>query len=213
MPAPRTNLTLMPGAAVSATRADAVTAGVEGAALAAAAGAELHVRVANPREGRLRADLEAGLSRNVAAVLLAGIARAQDLRDADVELRRQELWLGLTPGRIGLIPEIASAGAVASLRELLSAVDRLVSVGIDVEAVAAELGAPDPTAAALQGPLLAQVAVVATAARLPWTVAAPGFSAAACARLASRAHALGAAGIYVRSEAEVAGLNSLFAPA
>jgi citrate lyase beta subunit len=170
------------------------------------------VRVANPRAGRLRAELEAALSEDVAAVLLAETRLPQDLRDADVELRRQELQLGLTPGRFRLIPEVGSAAALARLAQLLAAVDRLASVGVDLEAVANDLGAPDATAAALQQPLLAQIAVTATAARVPWTVAATGFSAGDRAALASRARALGAAGVYVASEAEVAGLNALFAP-
>ena len=215
MNARRTNLIQLPDSAVRATRADAVTAGVAGAGSAAAsvAGtqAELHVRVANPRAGRLREELEAALSADVTAVLLAETALPQDLRDADVELRRQELRLGLTPGRFGLIPEVGSAAALARLPQLLAAVDRLVSVGVDLEAVAASLGAPDATAAALQEPLLAQVAVTATAARLPWTVAGMGFEAGARAALASRARTLGAAGVYVTSESEVAGLNALFA--
>ena len=215
--APRTNLILLPDIELRATRADAVTAGVAGAGAAAAAvagtRAELHVRVANPRAGRLREELEAGLRADVATVLLAETALAQDLRDADVELRRQELRLGLTPGRFGLIPELDSAAALARLPQLLAAVDRLVSVGLDLESVAASLGAPDATAATLQQPLLAQVAVTATAARLRWTVAAMGFDAGARAALASRARALGAAGVYVSSESEVAGLNALFSPA
>ncbi len=211
MSAPRTNLVLLPDAELRATRADAVTAGVAGVHAAVAAGPELHVRVANPRAGRLRGELEAALSADVAAVLLAETALPQDLRDADIELRRQELRLGLTPGRFGLIPEVGSAAALARLPQLLAAVDRLRSVAVDIEAVAASLGAPDATAAALQQPLLAQVAVTATAARLPWTVTAAGFDAGARATLASRARALGAAGVSVSSESEIAGLNALFA--
>ena len=213
MSAPRTNLILLPDAELRATRADAVTAGVAGVAAAAAtagSAAELHARVANPRTGRLRAELEAALSAAVTAVLVAETTLPQDLRDADVELRRQELRLGLTPGRFGLIAEVGSAAALARLPQLLAAVDRLVGVGVDLEAVAASLGAPDATAAALQEPLLAKVAVAATAARLPWTVAGMGFDAGARAALASRARALGAAGVYVTSESEVAGLNALF---
>ena len=92
-------------------------------------------------------------------------------------MRRHELHHDLVPGQIGLIPEIGSAAALARLSQLLGAVDRLVGVGVDLEAVANDLGAPDATSAAVQEPLLAQIAVTATAARVPWTVAAMAFTA------------------------------------
>ena len=88
MPAPRTNLILLPVFAVASTRADAVTAGVEHVATAAAGGVPVHARAANPREGRLREQLETAVGAGCAAVLLAGTAIPQDLRDADIELRR-----------------------------------------------------------------------------------------------------------------------------
>ena len=211
MPAPRTNLILLPVFAVGPTRADAVTAGIENVGTAAATGAELHVRVASPRAGRLREDLETAVGAGAAAILLAETLVPQDLRDADIELRRQELHHDLVPGQVGLIPEIGSAAALARLPQLLAAVDRLVSVGVDLAGVADDLGAPNPTAAAVQQPLLAQIAVTATAVGVPWTLAGMGFSAGQRAALASRARALGAAGVYVTSEAEVAGMNTLFA--
>ena len=114
------------------------------------------------------------------------------------------------PGHVGLIPEIASAAALARLPDLLAAVDRLVSVGVDFEAVARDLGAPNPAAAAIQWPLLGQIAVTATAAGVPWSIAAPGFTAAQRGALASSARALGASGAYVASETEVADINAMF---
>lgn len=209
MSAPRTNLVLLPGAPVAATRADAVTTSPDATAEARAAGVPIHIRLAHPREGRLRLQLNA-LEGAVDGVLLAGATQPQDLRDADVELRRHELHRGLDPGGIGLIPEIASGAALERLPRLLAAVDRLASVGLDIEAVAADLGAPDARAEALQAPLLARVALAAAAVRLPWTVGAMGFAVGDRARLAARAHALGAAGVYVLAESEVAGLNALF---
>ena len=213
MAVPRANLVLPHGAPAAPTRADAVTVGVPNAGAALASGAEAHLRVANPREGRLRADLEAALGEGVAAVLLACARLPQDLRDADVELRRQELRLGLTPGRIALIPEIASAAALARLPALLAAADRVACAAVDFESLAGDLGAPDATAVAVQEPLLARVAVEAAAAGLPWTVGAPGFAAGDRARLAARARALGAGGVYAARESEVAGLRALFADA
>ena len=210
MPAPRTNLVLLPLFAVGRTRADAVTAGVENVATASATGVDVHVRVANPRAERLREELEIAVGAGCSAVLLAETLIPQDLRDADIELRRQELHHDLVPGQVGLIPEIGSAAALARLPQLLAAVDRLVSVGVDIEGVASDLGAPNPAAAAIHWPLLGQVAVAATAAGLPWTVGAMGFTAGQRAALASRARAFGAGGVYVSSEAEVVGMNTLF---
>ena len=166
MSAPRTNLILLPGAPVTPSRADAVTTSSDATAEARATGAPVHVRLANPREGLLRSQLEA-LDGAIDCVLLAETARPQDLRSADVELRRHELQAGLTPGTIGLIPEIGSAAAIERLPQLLAAVDRLASVGLDIEAVAADLGAPDARAEALQSPILARVALAASAARTP----------------------------------------------
>ncbi len=209
MTAPRTNLVLPPGAPAAPTRADAVTTSPGGAEAARAAGVPIHARLAHPREGLLRSQLEA-LAGPVACVLLAGTTQPQDLRTADVELRRHELHSGLTPGSIGLIPEIASAAAIERLPQLLASVDRIASVGLDIEAIAADLGAPDARAEALQAPVLARVALAASAAGLPWTVGALGFSPGERAALAARARALGAAGVQVLAEAEVAGFNALF---
>ena len=209
MGAPRTNLILLPGKPVAPTRADAVTTSPEAAAEARAAGVPIHVRLAHPREGLLRSQLEA-LDGPVACVLLAATTLPQHLRTADVELRRHELHRGLNPGSIGLIPEIGSAAAIERLPQLLAAVDRIASVGLDIEAIAADLGAPDARAEAVQAPLLARLALTASAAGLPWTVGSLGFPAGDRARLAARAHALGASGVYVLAESEVAGLNALF---
>ena len=209
MSAPRTNLILLPGKPVAPTRADAVTTAPDATEAARAAGVPIHVRLAHPREGGLRSQL-AALDSPVACVLLAGTVQPQDLRSADVELRRHELHGDLEPGSTGLIPEIGSAAAIERLPQLLAAVDRIASVGLDLETVAADLGAPDARDEALQSPLLARVALAASAAGLPWTVGAMGFPAGDRARLAARAHSLGAAGVYVLAESEVAGLNALF---
>lgn len=210
MSAPRTNLILLPGAPVAATRADAVTTSPDATEAARGAGVAIHVRLAHPREGLLRSQLEA-LDGPVACVLLAETAQPQDLRSADVELRRHELHRGLDPGSIGLIPEIGSAAAIERLPQLLTAVDRIASVGLDIDAVAADLGAPDARAGALQSAILARVALAVSAAGRPWTVGALGFSPGDRAALAARARGLGAAGVYVLAESEVAGLNALFA--
>ena len=210
MSTPRTNLILPPDKPVAPTRADAVTTAPDATEAARAAGVPIHVRLAHPREGLLRSQLE-GLDSPVACVLLARTTQPQDLRSADVELRRHELHRGLNPGSIGLIPEIGSAAAIERLPQLLAAVDRIASVGLDIEAVAADLGAPDARSDAVQAPLLARLALAASAAGLPWTVGALGFSPGDRARLAARAHALGASGVYVLAESEVAGLNALFA--
>lgn len=54
---------------------------------------------------------------------------------------------------------------------------------------------------------MADVALAAGAALLPWVVTGAGATA-----LATRAHDLGAAGVTVASDAEARGMNALFAP-
>ena len=213
MNAPRTNLILLPGAPVTASRADAVTTSPDASAAARAASAPVHVRLAHPREGLLRQQLEA-IDGPVACVLLASVVQPQDLRATDVELRRHELHAGLTPGSIGLIPEIGSAAAIERLPQLLAAVDRIASVGLDIEAVAADLGAPDARAEAMQSPVLARVALAVSAAGLCPGPSERWASRPATARGSRRAPTRWApAAPTCWPSPRVAGLNALFAGA
>jgi len=175
------------------------------------AGRAAHVRVSSARSGELAADIEAAITGAVEAIVLSSAEIPQDVRDADVAIRKREMRLGLTPGGIRLIPEVDAAAGLQALPALLEAVDRHGAVLLDCDALLADLGARSQPEA-LIGHALGSVAVAARAAGLPWLVAAPGSPAGERAALANRAHAAGAAGGVVTTESEVQGLNTLFAP-
>ncbi len=173
----------------------------------------MHVRIAMARSDELAGTMEAVLSATVAAVLLSGAERPQDVRDADVAVRRRELRLGIDPGTVRLIPEIGSALGLRALPRMLDAIDRCSAVALNTDALAAGLGLPGGPSShlAILDHAMAEVALSASAARLPWVLLAPALEAGARAALAIRAHAHGAAGVYIASEPEAQGFNSLFA--
>jgi citrate lyase beta subunit len=206
---PRTNLILKDGTDRITTQADAVTLDIGAIRQGDTPSNAIHARITNPRDGLIRHELST-VDRSVTCVLLTATSLPQDLRDADIELRRRELELNLNPGHIGLIPEICTAVAFTRLPQLLKAIDRLSSVTLDIEALSADLGVPNSHARSLQEPLLSQMAIHASSMNLKWSVAAPSFDHSERAILATRAHALGASGIHVTNEVEVAGFNSLF---
>lgn len=179
-------------------------------------GHAVHLRVPRAPRGSADSPIDIGLEaigpRNVAAVLLAGATAPQDIRDADVAIRRHEVGARLEPGTIRLIPELGAASALLALPDLLAATDRCGAVALNVEELADDLGLPaprDPAGAPFDS-YLAQTSLAAAAARLPWLLLAPTSSPGTRAVLASRAHEHGAGGAYVSSEAEVRGLQSLF---
>ena len=174
----------------------------------AAAGRGVHVRISDARSGELEADLAATVSASLAAVHLSGAETAQDVRDADVAVRRREMELGINPGAVRLIPELDSAAGLLALPAMLRAVDRHSAVALDAGGLCADLGVGP---AALEHALW-DVAVAARAAELPWVLHAPALDADERARLAARAWELGAAGVCVPAEAEVRGYTDLFTP-
>ena len=214
LPRLRTNL-LAYGAARPRTSADAVTfdLGSGRPTVARDDWRGAHIRLASGREP---SDLDAALAPSVAggaaALLLRAVLERQDVRNADVALRRHELRAGVEPGVARLILEVDSAWTLAELPALLAAVDRHGGVTLNVEALAADLalrGALDAGSPSLQH-AVAHVALAASAARLPWWLLAPAADPGVRARLAELAYREGAAGIYVAAEPEVAGFNALF---
>lgn len=202
-------------APVQMPRSEARAQAAAAAARLAAAGRSVQVRVSSAASGELAADIEAVVGPLVEAIVLSDAEQLQDVRDADVAIRRHEMRLGLTPGAIRLIPEIDSAAGLQSLGALLAAVDRHGAVLLDINAWLDDLGAPAAAgvrADGLAGHALAGVAVAARVAGLPWLVAASGSEAGARAAFATQAHAAGATGCVVMAEPEVAGLNELFLP-
>jgi citrate lyase beta subunit len=223
----RTNL-LVPAAAaggIGATLAEAVTidystvtqpgTGDRGlAALEAVAGRPTHIRIAIDRRLGIEASLEADLSQAVGAVLLGGVDRPQDVRDADVALRRREMRLGLEPGTVRLISEVGSALALRALPRMFEAVDRHSAVALTTDTLAADLqlpGAPH-SHLGIHEYAMAEVAIAARVAGVPWLLLAPILDTGTRSMLATRAHAHGASGVYITSEPEAQGFNSLFAP-
>jgi citrate lyase subunit beta/citryl-CoA lyase len=184
------------------------------APLIARRGRGVHLRVADTRSGELDADLDALVSASIEAVLLSGAEEPQDVRDTDVAIRKREMRRKIAPGHIRLIPEIDSAAGLRSLPRLIEAVDRLGAVALNIEALARDFGLTGAPAASM--PLfehaMAEVAFDAHGAALPWLLLAPHADQGVRAALANRAHALGAAGAYVRSEGEAAGFRTLFTP-
>ncbi|MYH41941.1 MAG: hypothetical protein F4150_09415 [Chloroflexi bacterium] len=188
----------------------------------AEAGRPLLARVADARSGELEADLDAAVSEATAAVVLAACEEPQDARDADVAIRRLEMRRGLVPGQVRLLCEIDSAAGLAALPAVLAAVDRHGAVAVAPLAVVSEIGATPPPAGAapasraaswaLLDHLMAQTALTAGTAGLPWIVDAPGVAPGLRQALGARARDLGASGCVVASEAEARGVNTLFEP-
>lgn len=179
-------------------------------------GREVHVRVSDARSGELDADIEAIVSTSIRAVLLGGAEEPQDVRDADIAIRQREMRRKVEPGHVRLIPEVDSAAGLRALPQLLTAVDRHGAVALNIELLAHDLGVAAPAGnLAPTMPLLehamAAVAFDSGAVGLPWILLAPHADHGTRSALATRAHAMGASGVYVRSESEAAGFRQLFA--
>ena len=187
----------------------------------AESGRPLLARVADARAGELGADVDAAVSESTAAVVLASCEEPQDARDADVAIRRREMRRGLVPGQVRLLCEIDSAAGLAALPHVLTAVDRHLAVVLAPLAIVSELGATPPASAhgaapgavwALVDHVMAQAALAAGVAELPWILGAPDADPAVRQALATRARDLGASGVVIASDSEARGANALFTP-
>jgi citrate lyase subunit beta/citryl-CoA lyase len=176
------------------------------------AGRDVHARVSAARSGELDADLLASVGTPLTAVVLAGTEIPQDVRDADVGIRRHEMRLGIEPGTVRLIAEIDSAAGLSAVAAILKAVDRHSAVALNTDGLDSDLRLAGAATPALDHAMW-DLALAAAAARLPWTVTAPAATPDDRARLAARAHEFGASGVTVTAETEVRGLNALFTPA
>ncbi len=200
-------------AAASAGGRSVVREAIGPAVLAVAkAGREAHARVSHARSAAFDADLLASVGKQLTAVVLTATEIPQDVRDADVGIRKHEMRLGITPGSVRLIAEIDSAAGLSALAAILGAVDRHAAVTLNSDGLRADLHLDARAAGAIDHAMW-EVALAAASARLPWTVTAPAAPAQERARLAARAREFGAAGATVVAEAEVRGLNALFTPA
>lgn len=176
----------------------------------AKAGRPVLVRVSDTRSGEMLADIEAIVGDWLTGVILAGVEEPQDTRDADVQIRKWEMRRKRTPGEIVLIPEVDSAEGLVGLFRTLTAVDRFGAISLSVDGLRADLRL-GPAATALYDHAMAEVAIAADAARLPWLLHVshhrPGVES-----MPSRAHSFGAVGVTVHNEGEARGMNSLFTP-
>lgn len=185
------------------------------APLAAAARRTVVVRIGDTRSDELEADVDAIVMAAVSAVILPAADVPQDVRDADVAIRKREMRRGVPPGSLRLIPEVDSAAGLRALPAMLEAVDRHGAVAIRVADLLGHSGAGVGLGASTNGSAhatlaehaMAEIAIGAAAAGLPWIVT--GRDAAA---LATRGRELGAAGVAVTSDAEARGMNALFSP-
>jgi citrate lyase beta subunit len=197
-----------------AARADARRAAHHALLAVAATGRPVHVRVSDARSGETEGDVMSVVRAGLTAVTLAGVERPQDARDIDVAIRKQEMRRGLEPGGVRLIAEIDSAVGLRALPGVLDAIDRHSAVALNVTALAAQMRLPGPLTSNLSvlEHAMAEVALTVAADGIAWVLAVPGADTATRAALATRAHAHGAAGVVVASEAEAQGFTRLFTP-
>ncbi len=196
--------------AVVGQRAEARALAAKHAKAIAKAGRPVFARVADTRSRAMEDDLDVVVGPWLAAVVLAGTEVPQDARDADVQIRKREMRLGLTPGGIRLIPEIDSAEGLAALPRILEAVDRHSAVALSAEGLRLDLRLGE-RASTLYEHAMADVAIHADTARLPWLLSLEAHR-PEWASLPARAHDFGAAGAATHDETTVRGLNALFAP-
>lgn len=173
-------------------------------------GRPLLVRVSDNRSAEMPADIEAVVGPWITGVVVSGVEEPQDARDADVQVRKYEMRSKLTPGEIAIVPELDSAEGLVALMRILLAIDRVQAISLSIDGLRRDLRL-GPGAGALYQHAMAEVAVHADAARLPWVVHVqhhrPGVE-----QIPSLAHDFGAAGVTVHHEGEALGMNSLFSP-
>ncbi len=173
-------------------------------------GRPVAVRVSDTRSGEMEADIAAVVHASLAGVVIAAVEEPQDARDADVLVRKYEMRSKLVPGEIDLVPEIDSAEGLVAIYKILLSVDRLRAISLSIDGLRRDLrlGA---SAIGLYDHAMAEIAIAADAARVPWIVHVthhrPGVE-----TIPSRAHDFGAVGVTVHNEGEARGMNSLFTP-
>lgn len=186
----------------------------EAAAKLAAAGRTVHVRVNSIRSGETRDDLAAVVRPGLAGVLLAKTESPQDVRQADVLLREQELAHDVKPGTVALVAAIESARALLRCEEISHASTRLVALMLGGEDFAFDMG----VARTRDGQELEFArAVIATCARAAGLVAldTPWAEIGGIEGLvadAERAHSAGFAGKYLIHPDHIEPVHRVFTP-
>jgi len=177
-------------------------------------GRTLHVRLNPVRSGATRDDLAAVAQTGLAGVVLAKTESPQDVRDADVLLREQELAHNIRPGTIELIVAIESAQALLRCQEISRASTRLAALMLGGEDFTFDMGVrrtPDGRELEYARSVIATCARAAGLVALdtPWPEIAniDGLVAEA-----ERAKALGFAGKYVIHPSHLAPVHGVFSP-
>lgn len=191
-------------------RAEARRLAARHSAAIAKTGRPVIVRVSDARSGELAADIEAVASASVAGILVSGVEEPQDVRDADVAVRKHEVRRGLGAGGIDILPEIDSAEGLVALPRIVLAIDRARAVVLSVDGLRSDLRLGEG-AQPLFAHAMSQVAIHSDAARMPWVLHIARHRPSA-EGLPSLAHDLGAVGVTVHHEGEARGMNSLFTP-
>ena len=106
----------------------------------AGAGRTVQVRLNSIQSGETRDDLATVVRPELDSVVLAKTESAQDVRDADVLLREQELAHDVKPGTIGLVVAIESARALLACTAIAGASTRLVALMLGAEDFTFDMG-------------------------------------------------------------------------
>ncbi|HIE84287.1 MAG TPA: hypothetical protein EYQ00_10800 [Dehalococcoidia bacterium] len=129
-----------------------------------------HLRFAVSTSSNFRSQLNVVFSSNISSVWIAGISEAQQVRDADVEVRRLEMEHGIKPGTISLIPELNAVYPISKLDGILTAADRVVGVALDLDSICADLAVANSNSSDdlfLQRHILTDVAIKVAAHNFP----------------------------------------------
>jgi citrate lyase subunit beta/citryl-CoA lyase len=100
----------------------------------------VHVRVNSIESGLTREDLAAAVQPGLAGVVLAKTRSPQDVRDADVLLREQELAHEVRAGTVALIVAIESAQALLRCEEISRASTRIAGLMLGGEDFTFDMG-------------------------------------------------------------------------
>jgi len=144
-----------------------------------------------------------------AGLVVEGVEIPQDVRDADVALRKYEGAQNLQPGVIVLFPEISSVEGLTALSSIVEAVDRIGAMFVNRNQIASDFGRK-PNFSGLNNYILSRTAIETRAKRIPWVLAE--YDKNIQSKLISTSYNSDAFGIVVTSEAQVSGINSLFTP-
>ena len=107
------------------------------------AGKKAFVTINHPRTKLTRDDLEALVNADLAGVVLPHCVEPQDVRDVAVLLREFELFAGIEPGAVAIIPQIDTARGLIRAVEIVQAAPRVTGLSFHGKRYADDIGARD----------------------------------------------------------------------